>query len=72
MTMESWPELWPSLPHLSVVVKAPPGVSWDLRNAAVHEVIHEDILPAVKVRNSSVSPVASAHRVELKSESNPC
>lgn len=69
MGMESLPELWPSLPHLSMVVKAPPAVSWDPRNIAFHEVMHEDILlPAVKGRNSSVSLVASAHKVALKSE----
>lgn len=38
----------PQFPHLSVIVKPCPDVSWDPGHTAVHKVIHKDILfPAV-------------------------
>lgn len=50
--------------------KAHPGVSWNVRNTAVHQVIHKDtLLPAVDIGNSAAITVTPFHRVEP--EANP-
>lgn len=54
-----------SSPHLPMVMKAHPDVSRDVRNTAVHQVIHKDVLlPAVDVGSTAAVTTAPFHGME--------
>ena len=59
-----------SSPLLPIVMKAHPDVSLDVRNTAVHQDIHKDILlPAVDIGNTAAINITPFHSVEPKASS---